>query len=103
MGRNAEEMIGMDDTALFGFDTAKRLEVSDQWVLENKKSKNFQVTLYIQSVKHHLQISKVPFMDQSGKITGIVSLMRDITEIVQFHDDARAVRPVYPGAAARVK
>lgn len=83
MGRNAEEMIGMDDTALFGFDTAKRLEVSDQWVLENKKSKNFQITLYIQSVKHHLQISKVPFTDQSGKITGIVSLMRDITEIVQ--------------------
>ncbi len=83
VGRSAEEMIGMDDTALFGFDTAKRLEVSDRWVLENRRSKNFQIDLYIQSVQHHLQISKVPFMDQAGKISGIVSLIRDITEIVQ--------------------
>ncbi|NNF98687.1 MAG: PAS domain-containing protein [Desulfobacteraceae bacterium] len=83
LGRSAEEMIGLDDTALFGYDTAKRLEVSDHWVLENKKSNNFQIELYIQSKQHHLQISKVPFLDQSGKISGIVSLFRDITEIVQ--------------------
>ncbi|MBI5551749.1 MAG: PAS domain-containing protein [Desulfobacterales bacterium] len=83
MGRRAEEMNGLDDTALFGFDTAKRLEVSDHWVLANKQPKNFQIDLYIQSKLHHLQISKVPFFDQAGKITGLVSLFRDITEIVQ--------------------
>jgi len=83
MGRKAEEMVGLDDTALFGFDTAKRLEVSDRWVITNKLSKNFQIDLYIQSRQHHLQISKVPFIDQNGKINGIVSLFRDITEIVQ--------------------
>ena len=83
MGRRAEEMNGLDDTALFGFDTAKRLEVSDHWVLANKQPKNFQIDLYIQSKLHHLQISKVPFFDQNGKITGLVSLFRDITEIVQ--------------------
>lgn len=82
MGREAAEMSGLDDTALFGYDTAKRLEVSDQWVLANKQPKSFQIDLYIRSKLHHLQISKVPFTDQSGKITGIVSLFRDITEIV---------------------
>ncbi len=86
LGRNADEMIGLDDTALFGYDSAKRLEVSDQWVLENKQSKNFQIDLYLQSKLHHLQISKVPFMGPSGKITGIVSLLRDITEIVQVRE-----------------
>lgn len=83
LGRDAGEVTGLDDAALFGFDTAKRLEVSDRWVLENKKSKNFQIDLYLQSKLHHLQISKVPFTDPSGKITGIVSLIRDITEIVE--------------------
>lgn len=83
VGRAAEEMNGLDDTALFGYDTAKRLEVSDQWVLANKQPKSFQIELYIRSKLHHLQISKVPFIDQAGKITGIVSLFRDITEIVE--------------------
>ncbi len=83
LGREAEEMNGLDDTALFGFDTAKRLEVSDQWVLANKQPKSFQIELYIRSRMHHLQISKVPFIDQNGRITGIVSLFRDITEIVE--------------------
>ncbi len=83
MGRQAEQMIGIDDTALFGYDTAKRLEVSDHWVLENKQPKNFTIELYIQSKLHHLNISKVPFIDQTGKMTGIVSLFRDITEFVR--------------------
>lgn len=83
MGREATDMNGLDDAALFGYDTAKRLEVSDHWVLENKQSKTFHIDLYIHSKLHHLQISKVPFIDQSGKITGIVSLFRDISEVVQ--------------------
>lgn len=83
LGRTADEMKGLDDTALFGYDSAKRLEVSDQWVMENKKSKDFRIDLYIQSKLHHLQVSKVPFLDPSGKIVGIVSLFKDMTEIVQ--------------------
>lgn len=83
LGRNADEMTGLDDTALFGYDSAKRLEVSDRWVLENKASKDFRIDLYIQSKLHHLQVSKVPFLDQFGKIVGIVSLFKDMTEIVQ--------------------
>ena len=83
IGRSVDEMTGLDDTALFGYDTAKRLAVSDQWVLENKASKNFRIDLYIQSKLHHLQASKVPLLDPSGKIVGIGSLFKDMTEIVQ--------------------
>lgn len=32
VGRNEDEIIGLDDAALFGFDTAKRLGTSDRWV-----------------------------------------------------------------------
>jgi PAS domain S-box-containing protein len=83
VGRQADEIAGLDDTALFGFDTAKRLEASDRWVLENKQPKNFNIELYLQSKPHHLRISKVPFMDQNDTISGIVSVYRDITEVIE--------------------
>lgn len=83
VGRSADEIIGLDDTALFGFDTAKRLEASDRWVLENRQPKGFDIKLYLQSKLHHLRISKVPFVDQADKISGIVSVYRDVTEVIE--------------------
>ena len=83
VGRKAEEIIGLDDAALFGFDTAKRLESSDRWVLENRQPKNLDIELYLQSKLHHLRISKVPFVDQTDKISGIVSVCRDVTEVIE--------------------
>ncbi|MGD8834002.1 MAG: HD domain-containing phosphohydrolase [Desulfobacteraceae bacterium] len=82
VGREADEIIGLDDTALFGFDTAKRLEASDRWVLENRQPKSFVIELYLQSKRRHLRISKAPFVDQTEKLSGIVSVYRDVTEII---------------------
>jgi PAS domain S-box-containing protein len=83
VGRKADEIVGLDDTALFGFDTAKRLESSDRWVLENRQPKSFAIELHLQSERRHLRISKAPFVDQSEKLSGIVSVYRDVTEIVE--------------------
>ena len=83
VGRQADEIIGLDDTAIFGFDTAKRLEASDRWVLENHQPKGFNIELYLQSKLHHLRISKAPVVDQADKISGIVSVYRDVTEIIE--------------------
>lgn len=93
LGREAEAIVGLDDTALFGFDTARRLETTDRWVLTHKKPKSFHFDLYLQSRLHHLHISKVPFLDPEGKFCGIVSLFRDITEIVEVRQrSGKAVR-----------
>jgi PAS domain S-box-containing protein len=93
LGRDADAVVGLDDTALFGFDTARRLETTDRWVLTHKRSKSFHFDLYLQSRLHHLHISKVPFIDQGGKIRGIVSLFRDITEMVEVRQRSeKAVR-----------
>ena len=83
VGREADEIIGLDDTAVFGFDTAKRLEASDRWVLENHQHKGFDIDIYLQSKLHHLRISKAPVVDQFDRITGIVSVYRDVTEIIE--------------------
>jgi PAS domain S-box-containing protein len=83
VGREADDIIGLDDTAVFGFDTAKRLEASDRWVLENRQPKGFDMAIYLQSKRHHLRISKAPVVDPSERITGIVSVCRDVTEIIE--------------------
>lgn len=83
IGRPAEEMAGMDDEALFGFDTARRLEHSDNQVQTGGDVVTFNETIYLQSRPHHLQFAKAPLKDSDGHITGIVSVIRDVTEMVE--------------------
>ncbi len=83
VGREPEELIGLDHEAVFGYDTARRLEHSDQQVQTGGMPVTFNETLYIQSQPHHLQISKSPLKDAEGNVTGIVSVLRDVTEFVE--------------------
>ena len=83
IGRSAKEVVGMDDEALFGFDTARRLEASDHQVQTGGELVTFNETIYLQSHPHHLQFSKAPLKDNEGRITGIVSVIRDVTEMVE--------------------
>ncbi len=83
VGRNPDELIGLDNEAVFGYDTARRLEHSDQQVLTSGEQVTFNEQLYLQSQPHHLQISKSPLKDVDGKPSGIVAVIRDVTEIVE--------------------
>jgi PAS domain S-box-containing protein len=84
VGRKPEELVGLDNEAVFGFDTARRLEVSDQQVMTTGKSITFNELLYLRSQPHHLQISKSVLKTSEGKMTGIVSVIRDVTEVVEI-------------------
>ncbi|MDT8440659.1 MAG: PAS domain-containing protein [Desulfuromonadales bacterium] len=81
--RTPRELIGLDTEAVFGYDTARRLENADQQVLTQQTASTFSETIYLQSVPHHLQISKVPLRDSTGKVSGIVSVIRDVTELFE--------------------
>jgi PAS domain S-box-containing protein len=83
VGRDAEEAIGLDDAALFGQGTAGRLAQSDRSVLEQEATVTFNAEVYLDSRLHHLQISKAPYHDDSGQTAGVVSVMRDVTELVE--------------------
>ena len=83
VGRSQEELVGLDDSAVFGYATAKRLATSDQQVIENRQQVTVNEEVYLQSKLHHLQVSKLPFVDREGKITGIISCFRDVTEVVE--------------------
>lgn len=83
VGKSSEELVGLDDEAVFGYDTARRLEHSDQQVLASGEPVTFNEQLYIQSEPHYLQISKAALKDAEGKPSGIVSVARDVTESVE--------------------
>ncbi|MHB8709461.1 MAG: HD domain-containing phosphohydrolase [Desulfuromonadales bacterium] len=83
VGRSTDELAGLDDEAIFGYDTARRLEHSDQQVQTGSDLVTTSEMVYLQSRQYHLQISKSPLRDGEGRMTGIVSVIRDVTEMVE--------------------
>jgi PAS domain S-box-containing protein len=83
VGRSADELVGLDDEAIFGYDTARRLEHSDQQIQAGSELVTFNETVYLQSRQHHLQFSKSPLRDAGGVLTGIVAVIRDVTEMME--------------------
>ncbi len=83
IGREVEEAVGLDDAAIFGHGTAERLALSDRRALDEGEPVTVNEEVYLGSRLHHLQISKVPYQDENGDISGIVSVTRDVTELVE--------------------
>ncbi len=77
------EILGLKDDAIFGFGTAQRLAATDRVVLETRQQATTNEQIYLQSKLHHFQISKVPFVEDEGTPVGILSVSRDITELVE--------------------
>lgn len=86
VGRPEEEVYGLDDMALFGFDTGKRLEQSDRTAISTGGPVTITERIYLKSELHHFQITKVPFQDDQNVLTGVISVFRDITAMVQAEE-----------------
>ncbi|MDR2801179.1 MAG: PAS domain-containing protein [Desulfovibrio sp.] len=92
VGRSVDDVIGLDGPAVFGFDTAKRLNTSDQHVLMTGESVSVTEVLWLQSKRYHFQISKTPLKDVNSRtVQGIVSVFRDITQLVETQERSRRV------------
>lgn len=86
VGCDADHIIGSDDRAVFGYDTAKRLQSSDEHVLKTKEPVTVHEKIYLLSKPHHLLMTKIPFKDAQGEVAGIVSVSTDITHLVEIHE-----------------
>lgn len=89
VGRPEQEVLGLDCVALFGFDTGKRLEQSDDLALKTDAPVTITERIYLKSQLHHFQITKVPLKDDQKTPQGIVSVFRDITTMVQAEERKR--------------
>lgn len=83
VGRDVDKVVGLDDAALLGEGTANRLKLSDQRVLASGDAVTISEEAYLGNKLHYLQISKVPFHGADEKPAGIVSVARDVTELVE--------------------
>lgn len=87
VGREPDEVIGLDTAAVFGFDTARRLNTSDQQVLAEGSAITIDETIWLQSKRHFFQISKAPLEGVAeGGTPGIVSVFRDISKQVEAQE-----------------
>jgi PAS domain S-box-containing protein len=92
VGRTVDDVVGLDSQAVFGFDTAKRLNSSDQHVLMTGDSISINEVLWLQSKRYYFQISKTPLREEGVRTPqGIVSVFRDITQLVETQERGRRV------------
>ena len=92
VGREVDDVIGLDGPAVFGFDTAKRLNTSDHHVLMTGESLSVNEVLWLQSKRYYFQISKTPLLEEGVRTPqGIVSVFRDITQLVETQERGRRV------------
>lgn len=101
VGRRPEAMVGLDDAAIFGQGTAKRLAVGDRRVLSSREPVTSDEEVYLGGRRRYLQISKVPFLDDGGEPSGIVSVTRDVTELVEQRQ--KKERAIHQMVAALVR
>lgn len=87
--REKENLIGLDDVAVFGFGTANRLLESDKQVAELKEKIVVGADIFLQSNHYHFQISKMPYLDSNNNCIGVVQVYRDITEVVAMQQKTR--------------
>ncbi len=81
--RPLEKIPGLDDAALFGQGTAERLRLSDQQALSSDRPVTLDERLFLESRLHYMQMTKIRFRGADDTIQGIVTVGRDVTELVE--------------------
>jgi PAS domain S-box-containing protein len=99
MGRQVDDLVGLDDEAVFGHGTAERLRRLDEMAQGSNQPVAVVDEIYLRGHKKNLQISKVP-ITLDGE-NGIVTVTRDITELV--NEQERREKSIKQTVAALVK
>ena len=74
-----EEMLGQDDTTLFGPEVARSIVAIDRQVLSEGKMLSFKEKVIFPSKRRWLITSKYPWLDDTGKTLGLIGISKDIT------------------------
>ncbi len=91
LGRPVEQVIGRSDEDLFGHATARRLEALDREALKQGGTAPIELKVHFGDTLRHLQITKVPLLRDDGGVDGVVSVSRDVTELVEQRRQRDAV------------
>jgi PAS domain S-box-containing protein len=82
-GRSPNELVGQSLEDLFPDDIARKLKTTVYEVLRDKKPSTLEQKLDVQTAPTWLHISLVPLANQTGIITSVLGVARDITERIE--------------------
>ncbi len=80
VGRPMEEILGKDDTAIFGTEGARVTMESDRRVMISDRPQTSEEVLTAAGVTRTYLATKAPYRDEHGKVVGMIGISRDITE-----------------------
>jgi two-component system sensor histidine kinase/response regulator len=80
VGKPAAEVLGRDDTAIFGPEDARPVMAHDQRVLASGIADTDEKELTTDGMARTYLASKAPYRDGQGNIIGIIGICHDITE-----------------------
>jgi PAS domain S-box-containing protein len=80
IGKQSEEVVGRDDTALFAPEQAALIMSDDRKVMEENRTVTFQEDLTTVDGEVTFLTVKGPLHDAVGNVTGMFGISRDITE-----------------------
>ena len=99
VGQPLDDIVGRDAASVLGHGTAERMERLDEMALNSQEPVVTIDEVYLQGIKKHLQISKVPVTTEDEK--SIVTVARDITDLVE--EQERRERSIKQTVSALVR
>ena len=94
MHKKAAEVMGRTDSELFPQDAVKKNRESDKRILANRKIETCEEETGIGGRKQTLLVTRGPLFDEKGKVMGVFSMARDITERKQLETELLNVQKI---------
>ena len=83
VGRDPAGVVGQTDDCLFGHATAERLAIADRAAWAGQRPPAVEEIRYLAGRRRHLETTRVPLIRPDGAVDGIVSVSRDVTDLVE--------------------
>ena len=94
VGKEVEEVIGRDDTAVFDADTARRIAAADRRVMETGEPETFEEVVTAAGATRTYLTTKAPFRGPDGEIGGLIGIAQDITERKAAEEELRRQKEI---------
>lgn len=90
-GKTPGDMIGLTCEEALGSEVARRIGVHTDTAIKKRASALFTEALNFGKGKRHYQVACSPYREENGETTGVVSVYRDITDLVAAQEHAQSM------------
>ena len=87
-GKEVEDIVGRDDTALFPPEIASRIMAIDREILQTGTTRTFEETLAVRGVPTTLLTAETVWYEPVGTLRGLIGTMQDVTKRRRSDRDA---------------